>query len=112
MGDPDLGADRQIVGRGESGVRLRGDPAGDSSGRARRESQRTHHWDRALAGWRVHRERGLDTPSVRSGALAYVVSTLLLLDRVVDRLSDDLTALDQAGVGAVYLLERLIHTTV
>jgi heme-degrading monooxygenase HmoA len=83
----DPGAGLQVVGRGEPGVRPRGDRAGDTAGPARRTSQRTLPRDRALARRRVHRDRGLGTLAVRRGTLAYGARTLLLLDRTVERLA-------------------------
>src|SRR5215212_7177305 len=65
----DPGASLQVMGRGELGVWPRGDRAGDSSGPARRASQRTLPRGRTLAGRHVHRDRRLDTPAVRSIAL-------------------------------------------
>src|SRR5829696_5862701 len=60
------GAGLRVVGRGGLGVRPRCNPAGDWSGPARGASQRTLPRGRTLAGRRVHRDRRLDTPAVRS----------------------------------------------
>src|SRR5829696_4015405 len=70
----DPGADPQVVGRGQLRVRPRSDLAGYSPGPARGQSQRTLYWDCTLAWRRFHRDRGLGTPAVRSGTLAYGVS--------------------------------------
>jgi hypothetical protein len=76
IGSPILALIFRSWGVGSMVFGPRGYRAGDSTGSARRASQRTLPWGWTLAWRYVHRDRGLGTPAVRSGTLAHGVPGL------------------------------------